>query len=92
MHLQSTSMGVQKIVPKKQKNKFLKLTCLFLKRSFKKFVSKKEVYYETLQDFTINYPFNSRYGKRIFILAPEALGKLMQLISLEPHVNDLVLG
>ena len=47
-----TGMAIQKYVPKKQKVRFLKLTCLFLKNKF----------YETFQDFTIDHPFTSKFG------------------------------
>ena len=53
-----TSMGTQKNVPKKQKVKLLKSTCLFIKRKFN----------ETHKDFIINYPYNKKCGKRIFSL------------------------
>ena len=48
--------GHPKNVPKKQKVKLLRLTCLFVKRKFNK----------TQTDFNINYPYNSKYGKTIF--------------------------
>ena len=53
---QSTGMGTQKNIPKKQKLKLLTLTCLFVKRKFD----------ETHKDFSINYPYNNKCGKKIF--------------------------
>lgn len=50
---------------------------------------------DTLQDFTIDYPFNSKYGKIVSVLtllsatecfAPNPIDKLMQLISLGTHI------
>ena len=49
-------MGAQKNVPQKQKIRLLKLICLFLKWKFN----------ETNKDFSINYPYNSNCGKKIF--------------------------
>ena len=43
--------GHPKNVPKKQKVKLLRLTCLFVKRKFN----------ETQKDFSINYPYNSNW-------------------------------
>ena len=53
-----TGMGAKKNVPKNQKVKLLKLTCLFVKRKFN----------ETHKDFSIDYPYNNKCGKRIFSL------------------------
>ena len=83
-------MGAQKNVPKKQKDKLLTLTCLFIKRKFK----------ETHKDFSIIYPYNNKYGKTIFsfltllstkqrnTFAPNSHDKLIQLNSMEPHMYD----
>ena len=53
---QLTNMGIQKNVPKKQKVKFLSLTCLFTKREFN----------GTHKDFSINYTSSKKHGKTIF--------------------------
>lgn len=79
--------GYQKNVPKKQEAKILKLICFFFFR--------KKRFYKTPQDFTIDYPFNSKYGKIVSVLtllsatecfAPNPIDKLMQLISLGTHI------
>ena len=61
----------------------------------------KKRFNETRKGFCINYLFNSKCGKTIFIfssffltklrntLVTNSLDKLMQLISVEPHVYDL---
>ena len=71
--------------------KLLEIGCLFVKRKFN----------GTQKDFSINYPCNSKCGKMIFsfksffltklwnTLAPNSLDKLMQLISVVPHIDDL---
>ena len=68
--------------------------------NFLRTVNLKNIYEWQLQDFTIDYPFNSKCGKRILslnllltklrnALAPKSLDKLMRLISLGPHIDDL---
>ena len=73
------------------KNRKLTLTCLFVKRKF----------IEAHKDFSINYPLQQQMWKDDFqfltllstklrnTLAPNSLDKLIQLISMEPHVYDL---
>ena len=82
-----TSIGAQKNVPKTQKVELLGLTCLFVKRKFNK----------THKDFSINYANVEKWfsvltflsAKLRNTLAPNSLDKLMQLISMEPHMYDL---
>ena len=83
-------MGTQKNIPQIQKVRLL-TTFLFMKRKFN----------ETHKVFSINYPYNNKCGKTIFSfltlvstklqnnLVPNSLDKLMQLISMEPHIYDL---
>ena len=80
-------MGAQKNIPRKQKVKLLGLTCLFVKRKFN----------QTHKDFSINY--KRRFSILSFllteirnILVPNSLDKLVQLISLEPHIYELDRG
>ena len=84
-------MGTKKNVPRKQKVKVLTLTCLFVKKKFN----------ETHKDFSINYSYNKKCRKSKFqfltllstklqnILVPNSLAKLMQLISMEPHICEI---
>ena len=61
----------------------------------------KRKFNETHKVFSINYPYNNKCGKTIFSfltlvstklqnnLVPNSLDKLMQLISMEPHIYGL---
>ena len=84
-------MGTKKNVPRKQKVKVLTLICLFVKKKFN----------ETHKDFSINNSYNKKCRKSKFqfltllstklqnILVPNSLAKLMQLISMEPHICEI---
>ena len=79
-------MGAQRNVPIKQKVKRLKLTYLFLKKLF-----------ETLQDFNLSTANKKiEFSVLTFLstklrntLVPNSLEKLMKLISLGLHIDDL---
>ena len=82
--------GCPKKCPQKTKSWIVEIN-LFLKRKSN----------ETCKGFHINYPYNCKCRKTIFnfnsfflgklknTLPPNSLGKLMQLISMEPHMYDL---
>ena len=76
-------MGAQKNVPKKQKVKLLGLTCLFVKRKFdeaRRTTANVERWFSILT-FLLTKLQNT--------LTPNSLDKLMQQISMEPHIYDL---